>query len=74
MTSLGFKWFQVANCFQTNWALAHMFKADYKYISIISLIDWAADGEFLDLHLKSVQGNPVYKEPGKAKLNSEHLF
>ena len=43
--------------------------------------DWAADGEFLDLYLKSVQENSVYKEPcferkmkSEIKLNSEHFF
>ena len=39
-----------------------MLKADYNYISVISVNDVAADGEFLDLYLKSVQGNSVYKE------------
>ena len=58
-----------------------MFKADYKYISIISINDEAADGEFFDLYLKSVQENSVYKEPcfeskikNEIELDSEHLF
>ena len=36
---------------------------DYKYISVVSINDYAADGEFLDLYLKSVQENFVYKGP-----------
>ena len=30
MTSQRFKWFRSVNCFQANWALAHLFKADNK--------------------------------------------
>ena len=44
-----------------------LFKTDYKYISIISINYKAADGEFLDLYLKSVQENFVYKEPSALK-------
>ena len=44
-----------------------LFKADCKYISIISINDSAADGEFLDIYLKSVQENSVYKEPSVLK-------
>ena len=43
------------NCFQTTWALAPLFKANYKYISIISINDQAANGEILDLYLKRAQ-------------------
>ena len=39
-----------------------LFKADYKYISIISINDEAANGEFLDLYLKIVKENSAYKE------------
>ena len=49
----------IANCFQTTWALLQLFKADYKYISIISINDWTADEEFSDFHLKLAQGIPV---------------
>ena len=37
-----------ANYFQTTWVLAQFLKADYKYISITSIDDQAADGGFLD--------------------------
>ena len=36
-TKWKFKWFRSVNCFQTNWALKELFKADYKHISIISI-------------------------------------
>ena len=39
-----------------------MFKVDYEYASIISVDDSAADGKFLDLFLKSLQENSVYKQ------------
>ena len=57
--------------FKITWALAQLFKVDYKYISHISINDQAADGEFLKsvlAYLKSVWENPVYK------LESEILF
>ena len=75
MTSWRFKWFQSVGWFQTNCALAQLFKADYKYISIILFNYYAADGGFLDLYFKSVQENSVHKEPyvlkekWKANLN-----
>ena len=43
------------NCFQTTWAFASLFEVNYKYISIISINDQAANGEFLDLYLKRAQ-------------------
>ena len=53
----------------------------YKYTSINSINDEAADGEFFDFYLKSVQENFVYKGPcfeskikNKIELDSEHLF
>ena len=50
-------------CFiQITWALAQLFKTNHKYTSTNSIHDWAAEGEFLDLCLKSVQENSVYKE------------
>ena len=53
-------------------------QSGYKNISIISINDDAAAGEFLDLYLKSVQENFVYnferKTKSEIKLNSEHLF
>ena len=50
-------------CFQTTWALTQLFKAEYKYISVTSINDKATDGKSLNLYLKSVQENSVYKEP-----------
>ena len=53
---------------------------DYKYISITPTNDEAADGELLDLYLKSIQNNSVYKDPyvlknkKESKSNSKHLF
>ena len=38
-----------------------------KYISIISINYEAADGEFLDLDLKSVQENSVYEDASVLK-------
>ena len=50
-------------CFiQTTWALGQLFKTDHKYTSTNSIHDLAAEGEFLDLCLKSVPENSVYKE------------
>ena len=43
------------NCFQTTWAFASLLEVNYKYISIISINDQAANGEFLDLYLKRAQ-------------------
>ena len=75
-------WFRSVNCIQTTWAPAQLFKADYKYISVISMNDWVADGESLDLYLISIQKSYVYKEPvcfeGKTiseiKVDSEYFF
>ena len=56
MISWRFKWFRIINCFQTTWALAQLFKTDYKYIEIykyISINDEATDGQFLDLHFET---------------------
>lgn len=58
-----------------------LFKENYKNISITSISDLASDGELLDLYLRSVQENSVYKEPcferkmkDQTKLSFEHLF
>ena len=68
-----FKRSESVNCFQNIWALPQLLKADYKFVSVISVHDWAADGEFLDLFLKSVKENSVYKEPCVLKEKKKNI-
>ena len=63
MASQRFNWFWSVNSFQTTGAFAQLFKANYQYISIISINNTATDGEFLDLYLTNAQENSVCKEP-----------
>ena len=69
MTSYRFKWSRSVNYFKLPELSRSCLKQIIYILKLSELIIKPRYGEFLDLHLKSVQENSVYKEPCVLKEN-----